>query len=342
MGSKSSKFTHIMSGNIILPNITDHLKKETKGEKVKKEDIDMDKSFSESRKLAEDKSLPERKSPVKNVTSGNVKNLDPIDLKKHDLEKSMLPTRSSSGNMDSKAIRPSNSPAGSGDGGRGHLRESLTSIFNTEAPSESLNSEYTDHTIKSARGKRRSREDRKKRSRDWEVESRAKTTKDLDEEWTTGMGFAPSRTGFKPGPLPRVEIKAIKKEIDKAKKSMGAGKAAAKIKSEDDKKSQKTVESRAGMSFQDAEAEKNKERLSKTSKESRNIKISQDFIPAGTDRVKKASASLKGIFAVPKSPEELGDEKSMAKDSSKIKTERKNRSDDRSWETVENSRSKKY
>jgi len=338
----SSKPTHIMSGNIILSNITNHVEKGKKEKGIKKEDINMDKVFSESRKLAEDKSLPERKNPVKDVTSENVNNLDSIDLKNRDLKKSMLPTRSSSDNMDPKAIMPSNSPSGSGEGGRGHLRESLTSIFNTDAISESFNSEYTEHTIKSAKEKRQDRENRGKRSRDWEVESRAKTTKDLDEEWTTGMGFAPSRTAFKPGPLPRVEIEAVKKEMERSKKSMEAGKAAAKMKSEADKKSQENFESKAKMDFQDAEDTRNKENLSKTVGESRPIKISQDFVPAGTDEVKKASDSLKGIFAVPKSIEELGEEKSIKKDSSQIKSEKKSRSDDRSWETVENSRSKKY
>ena len=113
-------------------------------------------------------------------------------------------------------------------------------------------------------------------------------------------------------------------------------------KAEEDKAKQQKFEERANKSFQDAEADKNREALTKTVKEQEEIKISQDFVPVGNKKTQEISESLKGVFAVPKSPEEAEKEKSMKKDSAEIRSERKTRKDDRSWETLSNSRSKKY
>ena len=77
--------------------------------------------------------------------------------------------------------------------------------------------------------------------------------------------------------------------------------------------------------------------------EKEKIKIADEFTPMGP---KKAAMDLSGLFPI---PEKMTSEENIKRESSDLKREsgglksnRSRREDDRSWETLENSKSKKF
>jgi hypothetical protein len=274
------------------------------------------------------------RKPVGEITPQNLRHLESIDIKDHNWESIKLPTKTSDVLQDMKAIRPSRSEGETDNGGRSTLTSALNSIFNPEAVEGVKNSEFTDSVLQSGKDKKRESEQRRERSRDWEVETRAKTTKDLA---AAQMGFTPNRSSFEPAPIPKVDLPVVEEIRAQNKKSADAGKEAAKIVKDLDSlfKVEYERDANDNRRWEDIEADKISKNQTRPLPEPEVIKIAEEVLKEKPDVSKM---DLTGVFKMPQNPEEVKEE-NIKRDSSNLTTKRTKREDDRSWEVP--SRSKK-
>lgn len=247
---------------------------------------------------------------------------------------------------DLRAITPSRGAVETNNGGAGHLRATMASIFDPDALSKIKEDEFTQHVVDAGKKKRREKEARLQKSRDWEDVAPSKTTANTDP---TQMGFTPHRTAFKPAPLPEVKVREIEAQKAAKAKSIEAGKEAAVIKSELDRIMMASMEKRyAGdKKWEEIEADKIAEIHSKEVKTSESgFKFAESGIinPDPEKRAdQKVLASLDGIFSMPPDPKDAPrqDYEADIKKNLRIASNRERRESDRSWETVRNAKSKK-
>ncbi len=234
-------------------------------------------------------------------------------------------------NQSSKAINKSRS----GDGGehdqfgRTTLGNSLDKIFDyKEDP-------FSKHAIDAGQKKRTDRELKKQRNRDWEVESRAKSTADVS---ATQMGFTPNRSAWEPGKLPEVNIPLVDQMIKDEEKSAQAGLEAQKMISEIYKEKMADWESKINnkTTWEEDSVDHINSIFAKEHKnESLGLKLADDLVRESEK--KEVRPEFKELFTTVD-----GKQKSIKVDLSHLKSRKKTRKDDRSWETLENSKSKKF
>lgn len=231
-------------------------------------------------------------------------------------------------------IKPSRSGAETNEGGRSTLPgPHKNSIFNPNAIAEAKNSEMTDAVINDARNKKKEREAKKQRSRDWEQPSIAQNSKDFKP---AQMGYTPNRTAHQQPELPEVksrEIEAVKAQSrENAKKAQKAAKIAEQLRDiylSDMEKAANDNRTWEQQKLDEIEAQQKK---SYTVEED-SVKVSRDFVPTEQKKLADIQEGLRSVFTMPQNPEEVQKEASI-KRKSDIKTARKKREDDRSWEKV--------
>lgn len=266
---------------------------------------------------------------------------DSKDIKEDWQQVSRSAKASSASYRDGRAILPSSiSEAETNYGGPNRTSRFANSIFDPSAIEKIENDEYTDVVINDAREKRIKAERKMQKSRDWEVVSASKSTKDVNP---AQMGFTPTRSAFQPAPLEEVrlaEVEAIKK---KNAASAEAGKKVAQIKSELDK----VLAEKWERDFNDDRSWEDKahEKIIEAQNREMNIvfnepELAKDFVKASPI---ETDFDLSGLFTVPEDPSQYR-EASIKREDDHLKDPRrsKRREDDRSWETVRNARSRKW
>lgn len=250
--------------------------------------------------------------------------------------------RLSMGNLnDAKTIVPSRSEGETSDGGRGHLRGSMSSLFNPTAIEDVRNSEYTDHAIQAGKDKKRKDEERKAGNREWEVISPAKSTKDAIP---SQMGFAPLKSAYSQSPIPEVRISEVEAIKAKNEENRQVGAEALKIRQDTNREAAREYDSKLNdvRRWEDVVYDsitKNQSRDITVAEN--NIKVAQDFV---REPSKKTNLSLEGLFTIPQNPDDVkkSERDDIRRDASHLSSPRTKREDDRSWETVGNARSRKY
>jgi hypothetical protein len=248
----------------------------------------------------------------------------------------------SMGNLnDSKTIVPSRAEGESSDGGRGHLRGSISSLFNPTASEDVRNSEYTDHAIQAGKDRKKKDEDRKAGNREWEVISAAKNTKDATP---SQMGFAPLKSAFSQSPIPEVKISEVEAIKTKREENMQIGAEALKIRQDANREAAKEYDDRLSdkRKWEDVVYDDMAKAQSRNIQvPDSGIRVAQDFVKEPT---KNINLSLEGLFPVPQNPKDVerSEREDIRRDASHLGSPRIKREDDRSWETVGNAKSKKY
>jgi len=315
--------THIMTGNIITGFNEDKSKTENLKEKL-----------AEAFKVKEntpDKIEKKARGPIKEITVNNLSSLESKDIKNTNWETITPSKKASETVVGINSIHPSRSGIENNYGGSSTLSNSLNSIFNPEALASNKNSDFTNHVISAGKEYRKNISKKGKPSRDWEVEQKSLTTKDIS---ATMMGFTPNKSAFSPSELPKVNIPQIKIIKEQAEKSKEAGIKAAEMKINLDRVMAQSYENQRNDNrrWEDIESEKiysNQNKEMPIRKE--NITLAKDFV---SDKLPKTKIDLNGIFKVPENPIESKKESSIKKDISDSTQSRGSREDDRSWEKV--------
>lgn len=270
------------------------------------------------------------RAPVKEITPKNLNKLESQDIKE-DWEKIKPASKTSDFVTDMRAIKPSFSEGETNYGGKSTLAGALNSIFNPDALSETKNSEFTDHVLNAGKEKRKAAEAKIERPRDWENNLRAKSSNDLKP---AQMGFTPNRSSLEQAPIPKVELQVVAKQKELTKKSIEAGKEAAKIKQAMDELLGKRFEKDANdtRKWEDRMSDKIAENQTREIETKPfEFKLAQDFT---SEKGGKTNIDLSGLFKTPENPKEIK-EKSIKADLSHLTTKRQKREDDRSWEVVQ-------
>lgn len=213
------------------------------------------------------------------------------------------------------------------------------SIFNPDPFSDAKNNEFTDHIIEA--GKERRKADREKSRKNHEFEpSRAKSTSEIPANM---MGFTPHRTALKPSdlPIPEKEHSEITAQRDRVSQSIEAGKKVAEIYRERDQKKHEEYlrDANDERKWQDHAADKIVRNYEK------DINAKNDAFNFGNPNEYRETSykqDLSSIFKSPPSPEEVKESNIKRKSDHLRDSTRKHRSEDRSWEDVENSKGKKF
>lgn len=326
------KIPHIVTGDILLTNV-ESAKNSTKVPDLKAiGELFMKRQMKEP----EERISPERDRGIKDIFSSNLGNLDSVDIKDHNWEQVRPPTRSTDVEaMDTKALRPSRAEREGDVGGTDVLASNLNSIFDPNRIEKAQNSEFTDHIIDSARDRRREAEEKRQGSREWETEEKSKTTADIP---VSQMGFTPLRTAFEPAPLPKVDIPEVRAEVERSRQSAEAGIKAADLKRELDKAMNEkwNREFNDNRGWEEKTSENIADRFNRPMEvEAEKIKVAEEFTPMSP---KKPSIDLSGLFPVL----DVKLDSNIKRESDGLKSDRTKRQDDRSWETLDNSKSKKF
>lgn len=345
--------THMISGQI-LP--LSEGKSSLSADEIKNALSDLTKPFDDYER-GEEPAKKARKKPVSEITPKNLGKLESIDIKgvwekiggpsrtkgsKYSVEDGKVST------SDSDIPLGSNSVIGMheiSEGGRDMLPPGVNSIFDPNAMENVKTDEFSQHAIDAGKQKRKDREDRKKRPRDWEVEERAKTTADVDPMY---MGFTPTRSAFSQQPIPEVKVKEIENIKEQSEKNRQQGIEAAALKTEIDKifNAQYEKEISDTRRWEEIEAEKIQDTVNKKHGGGKSsVEVAPDF--TSLPKKSEGNLDLTGIFKIPENPENYRDadghlrDRDVKRSSDDIKAQRKTRQDDRSWETLSNSKSKK-
>jgi hypothetical protein len=227
---------------------------------------------------------------------------------------------------DTRSLVPSRSSETS-EGGRGQLRSGTSSIFNPEALEDVRDSEYTESILDSARDRRMKE---RVKNNEWEVISAAKSTKDT---LPSQMGFMPLKTS-----LPSLETPEVSFISTNKVKNEELGREALKIRQEINLResvnnSEKLNDNRSWEDVTFENIVKNQSR--EMTIDNKVATLADDFV---REPSKKIDMSLSGVFTIPPDPKEFK-EANIRRDTSDLDSIRSRREDDRSWETVENSRS---
>lgn len=231
----------------------------------------------------------------------------------------------------SKALSKSRSDEGGENdySGRTTNGNSLEKIFDHQE------SEFSQHAIDAGRERRLAKEMKKKKNHDWAVNTKAKTTSDVP---ATQMGFTPNRSAYQPGQLPSVNIPLVDQMILEESKSAQAGIEAGQMLKEiyQQKNAEWEAKMKGDKNWEDETIDQINSIFSKESNQSSlGIKLADDLV---NEPVKKeVQPEFKELFTTVD-----GKQKSIKVDLSHLKSRRKSRKDDRSWETIENSKSRKY
>jgi len=231
---------------------------------------------------------------------------------------------------DMRSIRPARSEKEHNYGGTG--------ILTKLEGNKQKNNKFTQHILNAGDKKRKETESKKHCSeesrKEWEIVSGTKKMSDVK-----GKTFGTARTAFEVPDLKKVKIPEIDKRIENNKKSLEAGIEAAKIKKNLDKiMAQKTQETFQKENWEEQEIDRIKKVMSeplKISKES--TQLAEEFTPMAKSEVK---SDLSGLFKIPKNPNDIK-ESVIKRNTNNLMKTRKTRSDDRSWETMSNAKSKK-
>lgn len=232
------------------------------------------------------------------------------------------------------SIKPSRSGQETNEGGRSSLPgPHKNSIFNPDAIANIKNDKMTDAVINDARSKRKERESKGERSRDWEQPSIAQSSKDFKPGQ---MGYTPNRSAHQQAELPKVtspEIEAVKRQsAENAKKAEKAAQIANQLKdiylNEMDRKAndnrpweQQKLDEISGVQRKSYSVEKGP------------AQVARDFVPTEQKISKNIQAGLSEVFTMPPNPETAKKEVNI-KRKSEISDKRKKREDDRSWEKL--------
>lgn len=239
--------------------------------------------------------------------------------------------------FDSKQI--SRSGDGNGVVGSGQ-NPSVTrpTLFNPDPFSSAKNHEFTDHVIGAGKERRKAERERKESKREFEI-SKAKNTSEVPAFM---MGFTPHRTALKPQDIPEIkEHKEISAQKDKIIESIKAGEKVAEIYRERDKKKHEEFlrDANDEQKWQDHAASKIERNYCKPMN---SPEKPFNFGNPNEYRESSYKEDLSKIFKAPLSPDEVKEDDIKRKSSHLKDTTRKHRTDDRSWESVENSKSKKF
>jgi len=213
-----------------------------------------------------------------------------------------------------------------------------SSILDPEAFNKLQNDEYSQHIIDAGKERRRKEAERGRRDRDFEP-SRATTTADTNPFF---MGFTPMRSALKQDPLVGSQdpIKEVEEVKAKAMNAKIAGEKAAKLKTKLDNvfANKFREEANDDRAWQDRMGDEIENRLKNVkAQKNKTPRVADDF----TKVPDKSSMDLSGVFKNPYAQFE-NEEKDIKRDSSSIKSKRAKREDDRTWETLENLKSRKY
>lgn len=270
----------------------------------------------------------EQRAPVKNITAKNLKHLESIDIKNNDWEKVSGSTKTTDVVSDLRAIKPSRSEKETDNGGRSTLSNSLNSIFNPTAIREVKNSEFTEHVISSGKEKRKAEKDKMLRPRDWENEVRAKTTADMNP---AQMGFTPNRSSFEAPAIPKVDLPIVETIKANNKKSAESGKQAAEIITELTKvwNDAYVKDANDNRRWEDIQADKIAQaQVREINVQPSGIKLAPEVVK---EKLEPAKIDLSGVFKMPENPAEAK-EQSIKENLEHLKSQRKRREEDRSWE----------
>lgn len=308
------------------------------GEKVKIDKDNLKGIFSDGVPEIAKESKTERKTPVKEVTPGNLRKLESIDIKDRNWESVKPAKKISESSQDLNAIKPSRSGGESNEANVGMvpgLRESvMANMFTTPE-----NSDYTNHAIDAGRQRRekiKTKGQPSQEARDeWEVVSPSKTTANTP---VTDRGILPNRSALTPGDIPKVKIDSVEKIKEQNKKSAKSGIEAAKLKKELDAimaDKQKSVSN----NWEEEALGKIKD-ISKIKVENpvEKVKFAKDVVRQNPESRK--DLNLEGLFSMPQDPKTAKDDQ-IKRNSEILKEQRKKREDDRSWEVVVNSSKRK-
>ena len=312
-----------MTGNIISGFNEDKVKTENLKEKLVE-------AFK-VKETAPDEVQKKARGPIKEITAKNLSSLESKDIKDTNWETVKLSPKASETISGVNSVRPSRSDGENNYGGSSTLGNTLSSIFNPEALSSSKNSEFTDHAIAAGKYQRKYIAEKGKSSREWEIESKALTTNDIN---TSNMGFTPNKSAFAPAELPKVNIPQINIIKEQNEKSREAGLKAAEIKRSLDKVMAQSYENQRtdDRKWEDIESEKiYSNHTKKMTINNEKISLAKDFV---SEKSPSTKMDLSGIFKMPENPLELSKESSIKKDTSDSTQSRKSREDDRSWEKV--------
>lgn len=237
-----------------------------------------------------------------------------------------------------QTLQPSRSGNETNDGGN-FLEGNNNSIFDSNRIGQIEESKLTKRLLKDSKERKakrnyNKRDDPEVRS-EWEQVKPAQKTSDIP---ANQMGFTPNRSAYKPKyDDKKYKIQAIENEKKKQKESIEAGKEAANIKKELDNIMMNEWEQKIKGDWdweKEALSDINKTKTKNIESKKEKIEFAKEFTPVPK---KVESRDLSGLFS-PLVPEI--EEKSIKRDSSKIKEKRKKRSEDRSWEKL--SKPKKF
>jgi hypothetical protein len=240
------------------------------------------------------------------------------------------------------AIKPSRSGLETNEGGRSLLPGPYkNSIFNPDAIANAKNDKMTDAVINDARLKRKERESRSKRSRDWEKPSIAQSSKDFKPGQ---MGYTPNRSAYQQSEFPEVtspEIEAVRRQsAENEKKAEKAVKIAYELKDIYLDKMEREAKDNRPWEQKKLDEILDIQRKS-YSVEKGPVQVARDFVPIDQKIYKNIRAGLNEIFTMPENPEEVKKELNI-KRKSKISDNRKKREDDRSWEKISKPKTTKF
>lgn len=208
------------------------------------------------------------------------------------------------------------------------MKPTGNTLFNPNGAQNVKESPLTKVLIEDAKQRR---EDRKpERDNSWETVNPAKKT---DDVYAGSMGFTPNRSSFSPAPMPKVDIPEIAQQKKKTLESQQAGIKAANMKKELDAVMADSTRSKmeGKWDWQDEAEEKINTAMAKPVAIPKVDKLASDFMKPTPYENKNPFA---GLFKTPEF-----DDTNIKRDAD-IKSDRKTRKDDRSWEKV--SPSKKF
>jgi len=213
------------------------------------------------------------------------------------------------------------------------------SIFNPDPFSNAKNSEFTDHAINTGKERRKAKREKTQKQHEFEP-SRARNTSEVPASM---MGFTPHRTALRPCdlPAPEKEHSEITAQRDRVQQSIKAGEKVAEIyRQRDQEKHQEFLnDANDTQKWQDHVGDKIKRSYEK------DMNTKNDAFNFGNPneyRERSYDKDLSKIFKMPPNPEEVKEANIKRKSDHLKDNTRKHRSEDRSWENVENSKGKKF
>jgi len=219
---------------------------------------------------------------------------------------------------------------------KNELPDTKPSLFNSNPFLNIKNEEFTEHIISSGKTKRKEERNRKNSGRDFEI-SKATNTSDIPANM---MGFTPHRTSLTQGELPRLpELPEIKLQKENITRSIEAGMKVAEIYKEIETKKHEEFLKDANdvRKWQDYAASKIEKNYTKK------MDSTEKPFNFGNPNEYRESSYKEDLSQIFKKEEMSNNEVNIKKDRKDIENStRKHRSDDRSWESTENSKSKKF